>query len=64
MGSKLSSFVPKYFKNFNLENRAFKQLEQIENKNTTLAPRHPSTAKILKEIEGFIKKKIFFNFLI
>lgn len=44
----------KYLKNFNLENRAFKKIEKQEGDvlHFKLAPRHPSTAKLLQEHEG------------
>ncbi len=53
MGSKYSHLVPKYFRNFNIENRVSKQMDRLE-KNVALkmAPRHPSTAALLKKIEG------------
>ena len=44
----------KYIKNFNIENRAIKKLEVQETnvQARKMAPRHPSTVKILKELEG------------
>lgn len=52
MGIKLSTLVPRYFRDFNIENRVMNQIENIE-KTGRMAPRHPSTAHIFKEIEGF-----------
>jgi hypothetical protein len=45
----------RYIKNFNIENRAIKKLEVQETdvQARKLAPRHPSTVKILQELEGF-----------
>lgn len=55
MGGKSSKHViktPKYIKNFNIENKASKKIEKIaKGDGFVMAPRHPSTAAILKEIE-------------
>jgi hypothetical protein len=53
MGAKYSRFVPKYFRDFNIEKRVSKQMDRLE-QNTALkmSPRHPSTAGLLKKIEG------------
>ncbi len=56
MGGRYSSLVPKYFKNFNIENRALNRVDKIEHANRIneigVAPRHPSTAHIFKQREG------------
>jgi hypothetical protein len=63
MGGRYSHLVPKYIKNFNVENRIQKQIKRNE-QNVWLkqAPRHPSTVETLKKLEGkavlFLKKKL------
>jgi hypothetical protein len=54
MGAKTSKYIPKYFKYFNIENRALKKIDAIDQGQSRplVSPRHPSTAKILKEMEG------------
>ena len=53
MGKSVSKYALKYFRNFNIENKAYKQIDKMEN-NVALktSPRHPSTAHIFKKIEG------------
>ncbi len=60
MGGQSSKIkiVPKYFKNFNIENRVSKQIEKIQKGDITPSPRHPSTAKLIKEMEGIWFKEI------
>ena len=54
-GSRIKWPGSKYIKNFNVENRIFKKLEQQEKSGwAEVSPRHPSTAKLFKEIEGFL----------
>lgn len=51
-GSRIKWPGAKYLKNFNIENRAIKKLDQQEKKGwVEISPRHPSTAKALKEME-------------
>ncbi len=54
MGGKTSKIkiVPKYFKNFNIDNRVSKQIEKIQKGEILQSPRHPSTARLFKEMEG------------
>jgi hypothetical protein len=54
MGGKSSKIkiIPKYFKNFNIENRVSNQIEKIQRGEISPSPRHPSTAKLYKEMEG------------
>ena len=49
----------KYIKNFNIENRANKKLELQETdvQARKLAPRHPSTVQMFKDLEGFVSFK-------
>ena len=49
MGKGLSKVTPKYIRDFNIENRAHKY---IENDNKTTAPRYPSTVEAFKEQES------------
>ena len=49
MGNKIS-LVPKYFRDFNIMNRASKEIELDKIK---VSPRHPTTVEKLKNIEGF-----------
>lgn len=46
----------KYFRDFNLENRIFRELKKRESNKEPLkmAPRHPSTAPLLKKREGLL----------
>lgn len=52
MGKGISSL--KYIKNFNIENRAHKLVADETRKVRPLiqSPRHPSTAKMLEEVES------------
>lgn len=59
MGKNVSKFVPKYVKDFNIENRMHKYVDkeiklqqQLVKKSVQPAPRHPSTQKILEEVES------------
>ena len=49
MGKGVSKYLPKYFKDFNIENRA---LKKIEHSDEVKAPRHPSTTKMFSDIES------------
>ncbi len=51
MGKGLSKVTPKYIRDFNIENRAHKFIEN-ENIKTKIAPRYPSTVDLLKDQEG------------
>lgn len=60
MGAKATRFIPKYISNFNIENRALKQVERIREGHAStslggdplrVSPRHPSTVAALKERE-------------
>jgi hypothetical protein len=51
MGKGLSKVTPKYIRDFNIENRAHKFIEN-ENIKTKIAPRYPSTVDLLREQEG------------
>ena len=58
--------MPKYFRDFNIENRAAKELDLNKIKQS---PRHPSTVDIFKKREGifylfFFKQSVFFKMLI
>ena len=49
MGKTYSHFVKRPIKNWNIEDRTFKQLELIE-KKATVAPRHPNSHKYIDNI--------------
>jgi hypothetical protein len=49
MGKTYSHFIKRPVKNWNVEDRAFKQLDKIE-KKATQAPRHPSSKKYIDNI--------------
>ena len=55
MGNKLS-LVPKYFRDFNIENRAAKEMasREIDLSKIKPSPRHPSTIEHFKKREGYI----------
>jgi hypothetical protein len=48
MGKGASRYVPKYFTNFNIENRAIKKINANE---AVMSPRHPSTVEYFKKNE-------------
>ena len=53
MGQKFSRMSPKYLKNFNIENKALKRIETIEEGHKlNVAPRHPSTKYLFEKKEG------------
>lgn len=62
MGNKIS-FMPKYFRDFNIENRAFKQIEKAKAspKPLAMSPRHPSTVELFKQKESNFK--IIYHFI-
>ena len=49
MGNR-ASWVPKYIRDFNIENRAAKEIDLHKIKQS---PRHPSTIEIFKKREGY-----------
>jgi hypothetical protein len=49
MGKNVSKFMPKYIRDFNLENRAFKK---IESQKAEPAPRYPHAAKHYEQLES------------
>lgn len=51
MGNQVKKLrLPKYIKNFNVENRAAKAIEK-QKYQATVSPRHPSTVEIFKKME-------------
>jgi hypothetical protein len=55
MGKSASKYLPKYVKDFNIENRMHKHVEKEikqSSKQVQPAPRHPSTQKILEQLES------------
>jgi hypothetical protein len=57
MGQRASAIIPRYVKDFNIENRVSKQMDRMEqNVALKISPRHPSTAERFKQIEGFCFK--------
>ena len=49
MGKVYSSLIRRPIRNWNIENRAQKQIERQD--KPIIAPRHPSTEKILEDFE-------------
>ena len=57
MGNKIRKMpVPKYIKDFNVENRVTNEIEKMEHGMQKMAPRHPSTVEKFKQIEGKIQE--------
>lgn len=53
MGNKIRKMpVPKYIKDFNVENRVTNEIDKMEHGMQKMAPRHPSTVEKFKQIEG------------
>ena len=49
MGKRLTKFVPKYVRDFNIENRINKYLDSDKK---VIAPRYPTTVKYHKQQES------------